>query len=141
ENLRKTRRRRAPALPRKSRNLSHPMVAFFIAQNSFWRKTVTREEIIAAVKECTARLGRAPGADEFRLTMSVRRHLIRKYFSTYTQLLTECGLERHGSGKALTLESIFRDWAGVVRSMGKIPTTADYDRHGVHSYRPFLTRY
>src|SRR5204862_3264850 len=87
ENLRKTRRRRAPALPRKSRNLSHPMVAFFIAQNSFWRKTVTREEIIAAVKECTARLGRAPGADEFRLTMSVRRHLIRKYFSKYTDLL------------------------------------------------------
>lgn len=102
---------------------------------------MTREEIIAAVKECAARLGRAPGADEFRLTMSVRRHLIRKYFSTYTQLLTECGLERHGSGKALTLESIFRDWAGVVRSMGKIPTTADYDRHGAHSYRPFLTRY
>jgi hypothetical protein len=73
-------------------------------------ETVSREEIIIAMKECAAKLGRPPGADEFRLTMSVRRHLIRKHFSTYTQLLTECGLERHGSGKALTLESMFKDW-------------------------------
>jgi len=102
---------------------------------------VSREEIIIAMKECAAKLGRPPGADEFRVTMAVRRHLIRKHFSTYTQLLTECGLERHGSGKALTLESMFKDWAGVVRSLGKIPTAADYDRHGVHSYRPFMSRY
>jgi hypothetical protein len=102
---------------------------------------VSREEIIIAMKECAAKLGRPPGADEFRVTMAVRRHLIRKHFSTYTQLLTECGLERHGSGKALTLESMFKDWAGVVRSLGKIPTAADYDRHGAHSYRPFMSRY
>lgn len=102
---------------------------------------MSREEIITAVKECAAKLGRPPGADEFRVTMSVRRHLIRKHFSTYTQLPTECGFERHGSGKALTLESMFRDWAGVVRSTGKIPTAADYDRHGTYSYRPFMTRF
>ena len=102
---------------------------------------MSREEIIIAMKECAAKLGRPPGADEFRVTMAVRRHLIRKHFSTYTQLLTECGLERHGSGKALTLESMFKDWAGVVRSLGKIPTAADYDRHGAHSYRPFMSRY
>src|SRR5580765_3121057 len=102
---------------------------------------VSREEIIAAMHEYTNKLGRAPKQDEFRVTMQVRRHLIRKHFSTYTQLLAECGLERHGSGKALTLESIFRDWAGVVRNTGKIPTAADYDRHGAHSYRPFITRY
>ena len=102
---------------------------------------MSREEIIIALKDCAARLGRPPGADEFRLTMAVRRHLIRKYFSTYTQLLTECGLERYGSGKALTMESMFRDWAGVVRSTGKIPTAADYDRHGTHSCRPYMSRF
>lgn len=102
---------------------------------------MSKEEIITALKDCAARLGRPPGADEFRLTMAVRRHLIRKYFSTYTQLLTECGMERHGSGKALTTESMFRDWAGVVRNTGKIPSVADYDRQGTYSCRPYMSRF
>jgi len=102
---------------------------------------VSREEIITAVKECVAKLGRVPRQEEFRVTMSVRRHLIRKHFSNYTRLLTECGLERQGSGVPLTLESMFRDWAGVVRSTGKIPTATDYDRHGTCSYRPFMNRF
>jgi hypothetical protein len=102
---------------------------------------VSREEIIIALKDCAARLGRPPGADEFRVTMSVRRHLIRKHFSTYTQLLAECGLERHGSGAPLTLQRLFEDWAGMARSKGKIPTATDYDRHGSYSCRAYMTRF
>ncbi|HET8891201.1 MAG TPA: hypothetical protein VFQ41_20020 [Candidatus Angelobacter sp.] len=102
---------------------------------------MSREEIISAVKECAARLGRAPRVDEFRVTMSVKKHFIRKHFSTYTQLLAECGLERHGSGVPLTLESMFKDWAGVVRSTGKVPTATDYDRYGTYSNRPYMTRF
>jgi HNH endonuclease len=102
---------------------------------------VSREEIITAVKECTAKLGRAPGADEFRVTMQVRRHLIRKHFSTYTQLLAECGMERHGSGAPLTLERLFEDWAGMARNLGKIPTATDYDRHGNYSCRAYMNRF
>lgn len=102
---------------------------------------MSREEIITAVKECADRLGRAPLQEEFRVMMTVRRHLIRKHFSNYTQLLTESGLERHGSGVPLTLESMLRDWAGVVRSLGKIPTAIDYDRHGTYSNRPFMSRF
>ena len=102
---------------------------------------MTRDEIIAAAKECTAKLGRVPRQDEFRVTMSVRRHLIRKYFSTYTQLLSVCGLERHGSGVPLTMEAMFQDWASVVRSTGKIPSVTEYDLHGTYSYRPFMSRF
>jgi hypothetical protein len=102
---------------------------------------VSREEIITAVKECVARLGRVPRQEEFRVTMQVRRHLIRKHFSNYTQLLTECGLERQGSGVPLTLERLFEDWAGLVRSRGKVPTAIDYERLGTYSNRPFMTRF
>jgi hypothetical protein len=104
-------------------------------------KAVSREEIITAVKECAAKLGRVPRADEFQVTMSVQRHVIRKHFSTYAQLLMECGLERHGSGVPLTMEAIFLDWAGVVRSTRKVPTALDYDRHGKYSHRPFAVRF
>src|SRR3981081_2988034 len=106
-----------------------------------WRKTVSREEIITAVKECAAKLGRAPRADEFQVTMSVQRHVIRKHFNSYAQLITECGLERRGSGVTLTMEEIFREWASVVRSTGKVPTALDYGRHGKYSHRPFAVRF
>ena len=76
---------------------------------------MSREEIVAAMQEYTTKLGRTPSQEEFRVTMQVRRHLIRKHFSTYTQLLAECGLERHGSGAPLTLERLFQDWAGIDR--------------------------
>jgi hypothetical protein len=102
---------------------------------------VSREEIIAAAKECAAKLGRAPRADEFQVTMSVQRHMIRKHFSSYAQLLTECGLERQGSGVPLTPEEIFLDWAGVVRKTGKVPTALDYAAHGKYSHRPFALRF
>jgi hypothetical protein len=69
---------------------------------------VSKEEIISAVKECAAKLGRAPRADEFQFTMSIQRHVIRKHFNTYADLIRECGLERRGSGAALTMEEIFR---------------------------------
>jgi Homing endonuclease associated repeat len=104
-------------------------------------KTVSREEIIAAVKECAAKLERTPSEADIRVTMSVKRHWIRKYFITYTQLLSACGLERHGSGVPLTMEAIFLDWARVVRSTEKIPTVAEYDLRGIYSSRPFLNRF
>jgi hypothetical protein len=102
---------------------------------------VSREEIVAALQEYATKLGRTPSQEEFRVTMQVRRHLIRKHFSTYRHLLAECGLERYGSGAPLTLERMFEDWAGVVRSTGKIPTTTDYDRHGTYSNRPYMNRF
>ena len=102
---------------------------------------MSREEIIVAMQEYTTRLGRVPRQDEFRVTMQVRRHLIRKHFSTYTQLLSECGLERQGSGVPLTLEGMFQDWAGVVRSRGKVPTAVEYDRYGTYSSRPYMNRF
>lgn len=102
---------------------------------------MSREEIIAAVKECAAKLQRTPSEADIRVTMAVKRHWIRKYFVTYTQLLQACGLERHGSGAPLTMEAIFLDWARVVRSTGKIPSVAEYDMHGTYSSRPFRNRF
>ncbi|HKD78507.1 MAG TPA: hypothetical protein VKH81_02380 [Candidatus Angelobacter sp.] len=102
---------------------------------------MTREEIIAAMKECVARLGRVPRQEEFRVTMQVRKHCVRKHFSTYTRLLSVCGLERHGSGVPLTPEAMYVDWATVVRNMGKIPTVNDYDRQGTYSNRPYMSRF
>ncbi len=102
---------------------------------------MTREEINEAMRECVAKLGRVPTQDEFRVIMQVKKHLMRKHFGTYTRLLAACGLERHGSGRALTQEALFADWATVVRSLGKIPTVVDYDQNGMYSDGPYRSRF
>lgn len=102
---------------------------------------MSREEIITAVKECAAKLGRVPRQEEFQVTMSVQRHVVRKHFTSYAQLIAECGMERRGSGATLTMEDIFRDWASVVRNTGKVPTALEYGRYGKYSQRPFVARF
>jgi hypothetical protein len=53
----------------------------------------------------------------------------------------ECGLERSGSGHPLAMDALFEDWAGVARKLGKLPTVAEYERHGRFSVQPLFTRF
>ncbi len=73
--------------------------------------------------------------------MKVTRRAVRKHFGTYTQAVRECGLRREGSGHRVEIEALFKDWAGVVRQLGKLPTVAEYERHGKYSVQPLFTRF
>ncbi len=57
---------------------------------------MTREEIIAAVQECAARLGRAPRSAEFHKHTQVTIHQVRRGFRTFTRLLAASGVDRKG---------------------------------------------
>ena len=102
---------------------------------------MTREEIIAAVQECAARLGRAPRSEEFHKHTRVTINQVRRGFRTFTRLLAASGVDRQGPGVALRLEELFLDWARVTRKLGKLPTKSDYGADGKHSVRPFTRRF
>jgi len=102
---------------------------------------VTKEEMIAAVKECAAKLGHAPSATEFAKETNAEKRDIRKTFGNYSRLLFASGLERQGCGYLVTMESLFLDWATTTRSLGKIPTMTEYELHGKYSVRPLTRRY
>lgn len=102
---------------------------------------MSREEIIAAVNECTAKLGHAPNVTEFRRVTKISLNQIRKNFGNYTRLLAASGVERHGAGYTASLKSLFMDWARVVRATGKIPTIAEYELEGKYSIRPLVRRF
>jgi hypothetical protein len=70
----------------------------------------------------------------------VRRHAIRKNFVSYREALVQSGLERQGTYR-LDLGSLFTDWAGVVRELGKVPTLGEYEIHAKYSCRPLLRHY
>ena len=102
---------------------------------------MTKEEIIAAAKECAAKLGHAPSATEFAKETTVGKKDIRKTFGSYSRLLFASGLERQGCGYLVTMESLFLDWAATARSLGKVPTMSDYELQGKYSVRPLTRRY
>jgi hypothetical protein len=102
---------------------------------------MTKEEIMTAMKECVEKLGRVPSAVEFNAASGISKYEIRKIFGTHTRLLRECQLECGGSGYRVSMRDLFLDWAQIVRSLGKVPTMAEYEQMGKYSIRPLMTRY
>ncbi len=102
---------------------------------------MTKEEIIAIVKEVTAGLGHAPTVAEFLAMRKVTKRQVRKHFGTHRRMLAESGVEREGSGYPLSMRSLFLDWARVVRSLSKVPTVIDYERSSKYSIRPLSDRF
>jgi hypothetical protein len=102
---------------------------------------VTKEEILAGIRERAKKLGRAPSYPELKRAVNVTRRSIQKHFATYTRALRECGLERQGSGHQVPMDALFQDWAEVVRKTGRAPTVAEYELHGRFSVQPLLTRF
>jgi hypothetical protein len=102
---------------------------------------MSKEEVIAAIQESAARLGHVPTFTEVRRATKMSKHEIRKHFLTYSKALSECGLQRTGPGYEADATELFKDWAGLVRKLGKLPTMAEYEMHGSYSVRPLIRRY
>jgi hypothetical protein len=99
---------------------------------------MTREEVIAAIKEAKEELGHVPSLQELRRLGKVSMRAIRRLFCTYTEALRACGYEPHGSGIQVSPRSLFVDWAKVVRRLGRMPSVSEYELHGNYSVRPML---
>jgi hypothetical protein len=68
---------------------------------------MTKEEIIALVKECAAGLGRASTVPEFLGMKKVTRHQVQKHFGTHRRMLAASGFECEGSGYPISMRSPF----------------------------------
>src|SRR4029077_562309 len=104
-------------------------------------RTVTKEEVIAAVRECAEKIGHAPSMAEFRKMALVSKNQVRRHFGTYSKVLAASGMERRGAGYRVSTRELFLDWAGIASNLGKIPTMTDYELMGKYSVRPLMTRY
>jgi hypothetical protein len=102
--------------------------------------TVTREEIIAAIKECETRIGHVPSCTELKQAKVSKRGVLT-HFGSYRAALQACGMERSGHGHKVSMRLLFMDWAGLVRKMGKIPTISEYGIGSKYSVRPLSGRY
>jgi len=91
-----------------------------------------RDEIIAAIKKCAEKLGRAPSQAEFRRASNVSWYQVYKHFRGMRQAVRAAGLEPGPRGSALDVNALTLDWACVVRKLGRLPSRAEYCEHGIH---------
>jgi hypothetical protein len=91
-----------------------------------------RDEIIAAIKKCAERLGRAPSQAEFRRASKISWYQVYKHFRGMRQAVRAAGLEPGPRGGALDINALTLDWARVVRKLGRLPSRAEYSEHGIH---------
>jgi hypothetical protein len=100
---------------------------------------MTKQEIMEAITGCAEKLGRTPSIFEVMKMGHVSRRQMRAEFGSFTQALHECNLEREtSSGQRVPLESLFIDWAGVVRKLGKAPSMSEYEAISKYSCKPLV---
>ena len=91
-----------------------------------------RDEIIAVIKQCAEKLGRAPSQAEFRRACTISWHQVYKHFRGMRAAVRAAGLEPGPRGGPLNESALVLDWARVVRALGRLPYRTEYDRMGKH---------
>ncbi|MGE5321933.1 MAG: homing endonuclease associated repeat-containing protein [Actinomycetota bacterium] len=105
------------------------------------RNVVTKEEVIAAVKELAAKLGRPPRYAELIRVLNVTRRQVQRMFGGWASVLEESGCERlRLGGGELTMHQLWHDWVAVARKAGRIPTIRQYEKFSRYSVRPLKDR-
>lgn len=106
------------------------------------RNVVTREEVIAAIRELAAKLGRSPRYPEVIRVVNVTRRQIHRMFGGWAAALEESGCERLRVGGAeLTMHALWHDWVAVSRKVERMPTIRQYEKFSRYSVRPLRDRF
>src|SRR5215510_7397729 len=101
----------------------------------------SKEEIIAAIKECAAKLGHVPSQEELKRESGISGKIFARRFGNYTRALRASGFEGRGSGFMLGMDELFQEWAGIVRKIGEAPSASEYVLHSQHKVPPLRKRF
>jgi hypothetical protein len=102
---------------------------------------MSKEEIVKAIQQCAAKLGRTPNLRDLRLTGGVSEPILYTRFGGLAKALIAAGLEVNGPGFNQPESTLLLDWAGVARKLKKIPSVHEYGSEGRFSISPFQNRY
>src|SRR5579859_5900035 len=83
-----------------------------------FRRTMSKEQIIAAINKCAQEVGRCPTLAELLELSAVTRRGATQSFGNYTAAVRPCGTEPKGR-RLPALSILYQDWAGIVRKLKK----------------------
>lgn len=101
----------------------------------------SKEEAVAAIRACAAKLGRAPTMKQLKEETGVNEKVVYRRFGNYAKALSACGLVGRGAGFTLSTRPLFEQWAAIVREMGAIPTESEYEAHSRRNGNPIRKRF
>jgi len=104
-------------------------------------KEMGRQQIMAAIVECAEKLGEAPSQPQLTKMTNFTKLQVRKHFGSYAHALRACNLEKSGGGWKIPMETLFQDWAMVVRALGKLPSVSEYEQTSQYSQNPLVKRF
>ncbi len=102
---------------------------------------MTQEEVIAAIQDHANAIGHVPTFTELHRVTGIIKWTIRKHFGTYGRALAASGFESRGTGHTFVHKTVFRSWAEVVRTLGRIPKILEYETHTKHSSQVVVRRF
>lgn len=100
---------------------------------------MSKEEILAAIRACAAKLKRNPRLADLRRMSGINWWHIKACFGGLDSALSAAGLEPRGPGFKPPPGRLLLDWAAVARKQKKLPSKTDYRRDGRHSPGAFAS--
>jgi len=104
-------------------------------------KKPTKEEIIAAIQQCAAKLGHLPTQGELARETGIGGKVFRRLFGNFTKALKASGFDGNGNGFKVSMEELFKEWAAMARELGKMPSIQEYTTRSQYSVQPLRNRF
>jgi Homing endonuclease associated repeat len=104
-------------------------------------RTMTREEVLKAIRETARKLGHTPQLAELARMGVLERMQVRRHFRSYALALRECGLEPQMNPAMIPLERLFVEWATIARKLKRLPVMSDFPPAGKFSRSMFIYRF
>src|SRR3954469_62405 len=100
-----------------------------------------KDQILAAIRQAAAELGRAPPRGERRRITGVSHYRVLAEFQTLREAVRAAGLEPNPKGEKISTEDLLADWKRVAEKLGRRPSRAEYVREGKYSPGAFVGRF
>jgi hypothetical protein len=103
--------------------------------------SMTKDEILKAIRRAAAELGRAPSRGELRRIAGVSHYRVLAEFRTLREAVRAAGLEPNPKGEKISTEDLLADWKRVAEKLGRRPSRAEYVREGKYSAGALTVRF
>ncbi|HSM76770.1 MAG TPA: hypothetical protein VLT57_04060 [Bryobacteraceae bacterium] len=105
------------------------------------KASLTKSEIIAALKRAARKLGRTPTRAELAQLTGIRYTQMATLFPGYRAAVRAAGLDPDRGGLRIETGAMLCDWGRVAREKGRHPTRDEYEKTGRYASASLETRF
>jgi HNH endonuclease len=99
------------------------------------RRSVSKEEIVAGIRECAQQLGRTPYFEDFQQFKGIKETPVLNAFGSWGRALRAAGMEPRGTYGKLSKGAILTAIQECAEALGRVPTHAEFKhKTGITQY-------